>query len=396
MASIDDILAFIESGADADDLLEATFSVDSEPIYRQAVEEHGSWDAALAAALVYVVRRQAGTMDRTRTTDATAEDVQRPERAVGPHSHDPLYAIGRSGQVLHLALDRVATTAEPTFDELPDGPGPQHRPDRLALGVDDPTVVIVTTRGQAVSIDSRLLPGWERDAITRALHHRFGDIEPDEVAAAVLPRRVLRDAQRFYSVSVFGQVKATDAAEYKRLAADATVALLIKDGDALFDVFAGDSRTDVFVASSAAKAIVFSTADIRSQGRKATGVRAIALDPDARVVGAFDTNGHDWVVLATERGVLKRTPLSEFRPQGRGGGGLQTCRLAAGDHVASMAPAPIDGDVIVLTDHGRVARFPTYDVPFGGRAARGEPTLELAEDERVQQVLGVPAGHVVD
>lgn len=396
MASIDDILSFIEAGGDADDLLESAFSVDSREIYDSAIAEHGSWDGALAAALVYVVRKDAGNMDRDRSTGPAPTDVPPPERTVGPDSRLPLYLIGRSGQVLHTALDRLRASATPRLAELPEGPGAQHRPERMTMGIDDPGLVIVTNTGNGVAIDSRLLPAWERDALTRPLNHRFGDMSDDEVGAAVLPRRLLRDADRFYSVSVFGQIKATDASEYKRLSADATTAVLLRDDDALFDVFAGAARADVFVASSLAKAIVFSTSDIRSQGRKATGVRAIALDPDARVVGAFDTAGQEWVVLATDRGLMKRMPLTEFRPQGRGGGGLQTCRLNPGDHVASMAPAPIDGDVVVLTSTGRFARFPTYSLPFGGRAAKGEPVLELGADELVIQVLGVPAGHVAD
>lgn len=395
MASVDDILKFIESGADADDLLEGTISMDSPALYRTAIDEHGGWDAALAAALVYTVRTGMGTTssDRSSRGGPDANDVERPERVLSPASHHALYVLTRSGQVLTLELDDFRTTAEPTLRDFVEGPGGEHRLERLARGDDDSALVIITTIGQGVSIDTRLLPAWERDAVTRPIAHRFGDIADGEVAAAVLPRRAIRNADRFYSVSVFGQVKATDASEYTRLSADATPALLLRDDDALFDVFAGAARTHIFVASSAGKGIVFPTADIRSQGRRATGVRGIALDPGARVVGAFDTAGQGWVVLATEQGLFKRMSLDDFRPQSRAGGGLQTCRLASDDSVASVAAVPIDGDVFVITSAGRVARFPAYDVPFGSRAARGETLFDLDEGETIEQVMGAPAGN---
>ena len=113
------------------------------------------------------------------------------------------------------------------------------------------------------------------------------------------------------------------------------------------------------------------------------------------MVGAFAVREATHCVLATEQGLMKRMHLDEFRPQGRGGGGLQTCRLAAGDAVASVAPACLDDDVLVLTSEGSFARFPAYDVPLGNRAARGEPIVPLAPGETVTQVVGAPAGNWV-
>jgi len=390
MAVIDEILALIDRGAGADELLEGTLSVDSPELYERALADFGGWDAALAATLVYV---RSVLPERAPASQVPLSDDPPPERTVTQAAHVYLHVLGRSGQVMNMNLDDVGAARAPGLGAFPEGPGAEHTPERLSLGVHDHGIVVITNRGQGVAVDARLLPGWERDALTRDLSHRFTGIERDEVAAALVPRRHIRDAERFYSLSVFGQIKASDASAYGRLSADAIPALLLKQGDALFDVFVGSKRTHVFVASSGAKAIVFSTADIRSQGRKATGVRAIGLDRDTRVVGAFDTSGHEWGAFATDRGGVKRVRLSEFRAQGRGGGGLQSCRLNQGDQIASAAPIALGGDVIVLSDRGRVGRFPAYDVPMGARASRAESLLSLADEERIVQILGVPAGN---
>lgn len=384
------LLAFIDSGAEEDALLETTVSVDSPELYRSGVSLFGSWDAALAASLVWLRNLDA----RAATSDDHAElrDIERPERRMTPASHSPLFVVSASGALLEFDLDRLAVTLDRALAPFPETPTAGHaRADRLVLGGDDSSVVLVTTRGQAFAADSRLLQRWSEDTLIRDPSHRFSGLETDEVIATGLVRRHLRLSDRFYSVSVFGQIKATDAREYDRLSSDATAALLLKDGDALHAVFAGKRDAHVFVASSAGKAIHFPTEDVRSQGRRATGVRAIQLDPGARVVGAFATEGVDWVALSTEQGVMKRMPLTEYRPQGRSGGGLQTYRVSD-DPVASVAALPIDGDVVVLTSRGRVTRFPAFDLPLGNRAAKGEPCIALEPGETVEQLLGVPAG----
>ncbi len=397
MAVIDDILSFVQHGADADDLLEGTVSLDSPELYQAALAEFDSWDSALANALIYLHGQASGANRRAASSAGPNEaDSPRPERVVGREAENFLHVLTRSGLVANLELSELVPTSAPQFGEFLRGPGGEHRLDLLVPGVDDYALVLVTNEGNGVALDSRLLPHWDDEAVMRALHHRFGSIGPDEAVAGVIPRRLLRDAQRFYSVSIYGQIKATESREYSRLSSDAITAVLIKDGDALQTVFGGESRTKVFVGSSAGKAIVFDTKDIRSQGRKATGVKAIGLDPDARVIGAFDTAEQEWVGLVTDRGLCKRMRLADFRPQGRGGNGLQSSRLNGGDHVASMAALPLDGDTIIVTDRGRVTRFPAYEIPYGARASKGEPILDLADDEVVVQMIGVPAGEIAE
>ncbi|MFT4702399.1 MAG: DNA gyrase/topoisomerase IV subunit A, partial [Bradymonadia bacterium] len=362
----------------------------SPPLYERGVEIFGSWDAALASTLVYLRNFDAALGDADH--GPAAEDVPLPDRVVGPNSRAPLFFVSRSGAILEWDLDKLPASRTPLLRDIPEAPSAQHSAVWVVPGGEDSSMLLITSAGQGMSVDSRLLAKWASDASPRQPRHQFSGLAEDEVIATGLPRRALRTAERFYSVSVFGQIKASDTSDYGRLSADAISALLLKSGDALFEVFTGSKATTVFVASSAGKAIIFSTDDVRSQGRKATGVRAIGLDPGARVVGAFDTEGVDWLVLATERGLLKRMAVSDFRPQKRGGNGLQSTRPSSDDPVSGVCGVPIDGDLIVLTSAGRVARFPAWSVPFAGRAARPEMQLALEDGETIEQVVGVPAG----
>jgi len=290
------------------------------------------------------------------------------------------------------ALDQIPGSPDPRWLEWPDGPGSEHVPEALCLGDEDGGVVIFGSQGSVVAIDERLLPQWGRDAIVRPLGHRFDDLGRDEVFAYVLPRRQVRTAERMYTMTAFGQIKATDASEYKRVGTAATVGLKLKTDDYLVSAFAGDKEASVCMASSLGKALVFDTSDIRSQGRRATGVRGIGLDPGARSVGAFEVDPNGFCVLATRSGLLKRMRMDHFRPQGRAGNGLQTYRLAGDEEVVAMNAVDIAGDVLVISSKGRLARFPAYDVPLRERAGRGEHILTFDEDEYPLFVTGVPAG----
>lgn len=388
------LLAYIDDGAEADNLTESALRDDAPELYRAGLALFGSWDAALASALVFLREFYEKVEARERREEGEADviDVDRPERTVGPAASWELYALATSGVMMRLDAERLPTTARPELRELGDGPGAEHRLERLFRGADDSAAVLVSNRGNGVSVDHRLLASWERDAAPRQPSLQFSGLERDEVFAAAMPRRAVRDAERIYSVSLGGQLKATDAKEYRRLSTEAMVALLLRDDDVLVSVFAGETDASVCVASSHGKALVFDASTVRSQGRRATGVRAIALDPDATVVGAFVVEPGAHMVLATESGLLKRTPMSAFRPQGRAGGGLQTCRLANDDHVAAVGSVDPAGDVVLVTDRGRYTRFPAFDVPFGDRAARGEAMVALEDGEQIVQVIGLPAG----
>jgi len=390
---ISKIIERVDNAETAQQLYPSVVATDDAALFSAANETFGSWDGALAEALVFLRRFYETIEERDREDGAESEepDIDRPERRVGPSATVFAYIIGQSGYPFTLGLDDVVPSPTPALSTWSDAPAREHLPARVSLGDDDTSIVVVTTRGQCVAIDNRLIAEYRRETVIRPLT-RFGGIDDDEVAVTVIPRRALRGQGRLYTVSVLGQFKASTLKDYAKLSSDASVGVLLKDDDALLTAFVGDDDAKICVASSHGKALVFEAGEVRSQGRKATGVRAISLESDARVVGAFHVSDDGYMILATDHGLFKRMRMKDFRPQGRAGGGLQTCRLNAGDQVACVTQAQADGDVIVVTNIGRVARFPAYDVPFFNRAAKGAPLLELDEGETIAHMIGVVAG----
>jgi len=391
--AISRILAFVDAGADVESLLAENACDDSPDLFAGVVEAFGSWDAGVAATLVHLraFYEAASQRDADASGGGTTEDDPRPERVVTPDQHRDLILLARSGQAFATSLDVLPPTPEPVLRSFPDGPGRRQTVDRVALGADDGGVLLLTSKGEAVAVDRRLLPAWDPDAVPRSLA-RYEGLTDEDAFVTACARRGLRADDRFYSVSLNGQIKATDTKDFKRIGADAMVAVLLRDGDALVDVYTGAHDARVCVASSHGKALVFDMDSVRSQGRRATGVRAIKLDAGAHVVGSFVVPEDGWLLLVTESGLIKRTKMVDYRPQGRDGGGLQSVRLGGDDTVACVGVARPHDDAFVVTSTGRFARFPLWDVPFGGRAAKGETLLDLDEGESIVQVLGVPAG----
>ncbi len=381
----------IDDGASADSLLKECALAESPSWHREAVLTFGSWEAYIAAALVRLRRITAG---ERRTADDTRPDEPRPERIAGPAGRSHVFAISHRGYAFVLSMQDVPATWERALYTL-DAPE-DHILARIDAAEDDTSVVLLTSQGNGLAVDLRLLPAWESDALVRPLTQRFSGLDGSERLVCAFPKRALRTGNRVYFVSTGGQVKASDASEYRRLSSEALAATLLREEDDLLTAFAAPAECRITLWSSMAKALVFEAEELRSQGRRATGVKGIGLDEGAHVVAAFVGDEEGMVVLATRHGYFKRMRMADFRPQGRAGGGLQTCRLVAGDEVVSVCSVDLAGDLTVITTTGRLARFPAYEVPLHGRAARGDQLLQLDDGEQVLRIQGVPAGQCVD
>ena len=376
----------IDSGVETTELTRESVLASSPDWHREAALTFGSWEQYLAAAVI----RLRGQVSGERRVDESTQDEPRPDRVVDGRSRGHVFGVSDQGYAFVVPMETLPSDASPGLAWV-DG-AEDHLLQRLDSSEDDTGVLLFTSAGNGLAVDMRLLSVWEPGALIRSLQLRFSGLVAGEKIVCALPKRALRTGNRLHFITTDGQVKVSDPAEYRKLSSEALLATVLRDGDALCTVVAAPEESLLSLWSSMGKALVFETSEIRSQGRKAGGVRGIQLDEGAGVVSGFTANDHAMVILATAQGFLKRMRLSDFRSQGRAGGGLQTCRLSPGDTVACVAPVELDGDVVLLTSSGLIARFPAYDVPLHGRAARGEAMLQLSAGETIVHVSGVPAG----
>src|SRR5690625_3542678 len=326
---------------------------------------------------------------------------ERSERALATSASDA--SRHRSGGAAPLSVERrrlfeqhsvqrFACRRCTAWQYLPDGPGKEAWPDRLHPSADDvSTFFALAANGTGSSLHRPHFAPWSEHARpARFVDHVLR--AEDSPVVGMFPRRELRLAKRIYAVATDGQIKASEAEEYaKRVSNEAIDVISPRDGARAYTMFSGHEDAQVFLASSGGKAIVFDASEIRSQGLRAQGVRGIQLDDDHTLVGAFAIEEPE-VVLVTAHGYVKRMLLDEFRPQGRGGAGLQTCKLADDDRVVAMVQTTINDDLLLIATDGQYLRLPIWQIPSMGRPARGDRMVAPPDGHMILDACIVPAG----
>lgn len=377
---------------DADALVERSVRTAKSRLHEAALAEFGTWEGALAAALVAYAQRSSRRSSASVSASVTQLQEAPATRRVTEAAELPLYLFSEEGYLSSIPFSALPAQATPTWQYLPDGPGKEAWPDRVhAAADDDSTFFALAANGTGSSLHRPHFAPWSEHARPARFVDHILRAENTPVVG-MFPRRELRLAQRIYAIATDGQIKTSDAEEYaKRVSNEAIDVIIPRDGARAYTMFSGHQDAQIFLASSGGKAIVFDASDIRSQGLRAQGVRGIQLDGDHTLVGAFAIE-EDEVVLITEQGYIKRMNVEEFRPQGRGGAGLQTCKLADGDRVVSMIQTSINDDVLLIATDGQYLRLPVWKIPSMGRPARGDRLVAPPADQRILDACIVPAG----
>ena len=183
-----------------------------------------------------------------------------------------------------------------------------------------------------------------------------------------------------------GKVKKTDLVQYRKARSVGLIACGIDEGDALIDVKLVDPDSDVMLSTRSGRCVRFKETDARTMGRSAAGVKGIGLKPRDEVVSMLVTvAAADVSVLSvTERGYGKRTELSEFPTQKRGGQGV--IGLKTTDKVGEVAAAILVGEkdeLMITTDGGTLIRVAAADVSQYGRNTQGVRILNTGANEKV-------------
>lgn len=209
----------------------------------------------------------------------------------------------------------------------------------------------------------------------------------------------------FFS-TINGKVKKTKATEYENIRQNGLIAISLDDEDQLLGVHPTCGEDSVLLISKGGKSILFKEDDVRDTGRATQGVKGITLKKDDRLIGMEiitaeeeDADAADYDVLViSENGYGKRTKLSEYSHQGRGGQGVYTAKLSS--KTGDLAAARIirngvedeDGeevqekDLLVVSQQGQVIRLPLDDVPHLGRHTQGVRIIKLSKDDKVSAI----------
>ncbi len=187
-----------------------------------------------------------------------------------------------------------------------------------------------------------------------------------------------------------GTVKKTTLSQYSNPRSTGLKAIKIEDGDELIDVQVTDGNNDIVLATRHGLSIRFHEGDVRPMGRDTTGVKGIELSESDVVVGMVVVKREANLLVVTERGMGKCSPIEEYRVQKRGGKGIITVhRTEKTGNAVSIKEVLPDDELMLITKQGIIIRMPVKGIRVAGRNTQGVRLVELDTSDLVRDVARV-------
>nr|WP_302851663.1 DNA gyrase subunit A [Streptococcus salivarius] len=181
-----------------------------------------------------------------------------------------------------------------------------------------------------------------------------------------------------------GLVKRTKEAEFKNIRQNGLIALKLREGDELINVFLTTGNEEIVIGTKFGYSVRFKEETIRSMSRMAAGVKGVTLRDGDQVVGAAAITEDQEVLIITEKGYGKRTSATEYPTKGRGGKGIKTANITEKNgNLAGIVTVSGDEDIMVITDTGVIIRTAVADISQTGRATQGVKVMRLDESARI-------------
>jgi DNA gyrase subunit A len=213
-------------------------------------------------------------------------------------------------------------------------------------------------------------------------------LSPGEKIQAILPVKEFNENQFIVMVTRQGTIKKTPLSEFSNVRSAGLNAITVDEGDELLSAKISDGKNDVFLCSREGMGIRFSEEDVRPMGRSARGVIGMSLDEGDRVVSMeilpSGDDPHNEVLVVSENGYGKRTPVNEFRHIGRGGKGVIVMKGSErnGSVMGARQVTPKD-DVMFVSNKGQMIRTNVGGISEQGRSAQGVRLMTVSPGEKV-------------
>lgn len=250
-------------------------------------------------------------------------------------------------------------------------------------------LLFFTNRGKAYQLKMYDIPEGKRATRGKSIMN-FLPLADDEKITSVLPVSKVEKRKRaaLLMVTKNGVAKKVAADGFQDVRRSGIMALKLAAGDALLSVLLVETGDEVIVASTGGQAIRFREKDIREMGRGAAGVRGMKLKKNDEVIGASvirAANKNSEFLVLTANGYGKKTKLSEYKTQKRGGSGIKTAKITGktGKLVGGKVIYPEESEIVAMSKQSQVIRTPLGQISSLGRQTQGVRILKLREGDRL-------------
>jgi DNA gyrase subunit A len=250
------------------------------------------------------------------------------------------------------------------------------------------TLLCFSTRGKVYWLKVYQLPIGSRAARGRPMVNLL-PLEENERITAILPVRDYPESDFIFFATSAGTVKRTPLSSFSRPRANGIIAIDLRDEDSLVGVQLTHGEKDLMMFTASGKGIRFPEQDVRAMGRTAAGVRGIRIKPEDKVISliAVQPEEENIILFATENGFGKRTKVSDFSRQGRGGQGVISIQTTdRNGQVVGAILASDEDEVMLISNAGTLVRTPVEDISVMSRNTQGVTLIRLSKDEKLVQI----------
>ena len=247
-------------------------------------------------------------------------------------------------------------------------------------------ILYFTNKGRVFQLMAYDIPQASRTAKGQALVN-FLQLAPNEKITALLPLGEHKDVKYLVMMTRKGLIKKTAVEDFANVRRSGLIAIKLKNDDFLEWVKPSSGSVEIMVATKLGQAIRFKESDVREMGRATSGVRGVRLHKDDEVIAMdiVDPKNKSLEFLTIgENGLGKRTPLLQYKVQGRGGSGIKTAALT-GKTGQLVHARVVDGveaqekDIVMMSAKGQTIRLPFKSISVSGRATQGVRLMRFKE-----------------
>ncbi|NEU32665.1 DNA gyrase subunit A [bacterium LRH843] len=248
------------------------------------------------------------------------------------------------------------------------------------------TILFFTNKGKVYRLKGYEIPDLGRTAKGIPIINLL-QIEQGETISTVIPIEEFKEDFYLFFLTKYGVCKRTELSSFANIRRGGLFAINLREEDELHGVRLTDGNQELIIGTNGGMSIRFHETDVRLMGRTAAGVKGITLSNDDYVVGMDRVVSDSDVLIVTEKGYGKRTPIEEYRIQNRGGKGIKTCNITdRNGPLVSLRVVSIEQDIMIITVDGVIIRTQVEGISQTGRNTQGVTLIRVGEDEEVATV----------
>ena len=257
-------------------------------------------------------------------------------------------------------------------------------------------VLFFTNKGRVYKLKAYEIPEAGRTARGTAIVNLL-TLQAGEKISAIVPVDGIKDNEYLFMATKQGIVKKTYCKEYANIRKTGIQAITLRDNDELIEVKATDSTKEIFLVTKYGYCIRFKETDVRLTGRSAMGVIGMNILEGDEVVGMQLNTQGDTLLIVSENGLGKRTPIEEFNLQNRGGKGVKCYKInEKSGNVIGVKAVSNTREIMLITTEGIIIRMEVAGISTLGRITSGVKLINLDDGVKVAKVAKVREEDVSD